>query len=251
VRASTTAAWIVARRELGAYFATPFGFGIAAAFLVAEGLIFWTALTALSAPDAPNVSAIELYFGGNLYFWIAQLVFVPLATVRLLAGERQAGTLDLVLSCPISAAAIVLGKFAAAYVYYLALWAPTVVYVLFIAAHGEIDLGAVLSGYLGVAVVGAPLVAVALLASAVSASQAIAGAVAFAALLSLYGLSQLEGHVAPGATLHAWLDYASLSAAMADFGRGIVDSRRIAFPLSLAALALFFATRALEWRRLR
>jgi ABC-2 type transport system permease protein len=186
-----------------------------------------------------------------VYFWVAQLVVVPLVTMRLLAGERQAGTLELLFTAPVSAAAIVAGKFAGAYVFYLALWIPTAAYVVFVAQHGPVDAGAVVAGYAGVAAVGAALVAVGVLASALAPSPVVAGGAAFAALLALYGLGHLEPQVAPGGALASWLDYASLGAAMSDFGRGIVDTRRLAFPLSLALVSLFFAARALEWRRAR
>ena len=200
------------RRELGALFATPLGWSIAAAYWLVQGLLFWTALTALSAPGAPPGRVLELLFGGNLYFWVAQLFFVPLLTSRVLAGERASGLLEALLTTPVSAAAVVTAKFLAVYVYYLALWLPTLCYVLFLAAHSSVDAGPVASGYLGVAVVGAALVGVGVLASALSPGPVVAGATALAALLALFGVSLAEPHLP---ALSAVLDQLSLPAAMA------------------------------------
>jgi ABC-2 type transport system permease protein len=236
------------RREIGVLFGTPLGYALATAFLLTQGLLFWTLLGALNSPDAPHGAALRLLFGGNLYFWIAQLVLVPLLTMRLIAEERRAGTLEILLTTPLSSIQVVAAKFFGAYAFYLFLWLPTIAYVALLAAHAELDPGPIAAGYLGVAVVGAALVAVGLLVSALSPGPVAAAAFSFAALSLLVGVGLLEPHLPAAADL---LDYVSLPGAMADFGRGIVDSRRFVYPLTLAVLCLFFAARALEARRLR
>lgn len=235
------------RREIGALFATPMGYALLTAFLLVQGFLFWTLLGALNSPDAPHGAALRLLFGGNVYFWIAQLVIVPLLTMRLVAEERRSGTLEMLLTAPVSAAEVIAAKFTGAYAFYLFLWVPTLAYVAIVAAHLPLDPGPVAAGYLGVAVVGAALVAVGLLASSLSPGPVVAAASSFAALGILVGLGFLEPHV-PAAGV---LDHLSLPAAMLDFGRGVLDSRRFVFPLSLAILSLFLASRALEARRLR
>lgn len=236
------------RREAGALFATPLGYALLTAFLVLQGFLFWTLLGALNSPDAPHGAALRLLFGGNLYFWLAQLVLVPLLTMRLVAEERRNGTLETLLTTPVSAAQVVVAKFTGAYAFYLFLWVPTGAYVALLAHHTAIDPGPIAAGYLGVAVVGAALVAVGLLVSALSPGPVSAAAISFAVLGLLFAMGLLEPHLPAAADL---LDYVSLPAAMADFGRGIVDTRRLVYPLSLALLCLFFAARALEARRLR
>lgn len=236
------------RRELGAVFGTPLGYAILTAFLLVQGFLFWTLLGALNSPEAPHGAALRLLFGGNLYFWIAQLVLVPLVTMRTLAEERRQGTLETLLTAPVSAAQVILAKFLGAYAFYLFLWVPTLAYVAYLATHAPIDPGPVLSSYLGVAVVGAALVAVGLLVSALSPSPVAAASLSFAALALLVGVGLLSPHWPGAAEL---LDHLSLPGAMADFGSGVVDLRRCVYPLSLCALALFLAARALEARRLR
>jgi ABC-2 type transport system permease protein len=236
------------RRELGAVFGTPLGYAILTAFLLVQGFLFWTLLGALNSPEAPHGAALRLLFGGNLYFWIAQLVLVPLLTMRTIAEERRQGTLEVLLTAPVSAAQVVLAKFLGAYLFYLFLWVPTLAYVALVAAHAPLDPGPVFSGYLGVAVVGAALVAVGLLISALSPGPVAAASFSFAALGILVGIGLLSPHWPGAADL---LDHFSLPGAMAEFGSGIVDLRRCGYPLSLAALSLFLAARALEARRLR
>lgn len=245
------AAWLLARRDFAALFGTPVGWAALAAFLVVEGLFFWTALRALTTPGAPPAEPMELLFGGNLHFWVTSLLLVPLLCARVFAGERRTGVLDALFATPVSAAALVAGRFIALYAFYLCLWLPTLAYVALLGAMGSLDAGALAAGYLGVALVGAPLIAVSLLASALSPSALVAATMGAAALLSLYGVGQLEPFAAPGSLLREWLDLTSLPAALADFASGVVELRRVVFPVGLAAFALFCAARALEWRRLR
>src|SRR5262245_50496162 len=94
-------------RELGALLATPLGYALATAFLLVQGLLFWTLLLALNSPDAPHGAALRLLFGGNLYFWMTQLILIPLLTMRLVAEERRSGTLETLLTAPIGSATVV------------------------------------------------------------------------------------------------------------------------------------------------
>ena len=248
-------ALVLARRDLGALFGTPLGWVVMSAFLLIQGLFFWTALRALSAPGAPPAEPLELLFGGNLHFWITSLGLVPLLAARPFASERKNGILDAIFATPCSAAALVCGRFIGLWAFYLALWAPTLAYAAFLSAQlgtqGSVDLGALAASYVGVAVVGAALVGVSLLVSTLSPSSMVSAALAVASLLALYGVGMLEPYATPGSLLQSWLELASLPAALADFASGVIDVRHLVFPLGLAALTLFFAARALEWRRMR
>jgi ABC-2 type transport system permease protein len=236
------------RRELGALFATPLGWALSAAFLTVEGLLFWTLLQAFAGPDAPHGEVFRFLFGGSPWFWLGQAALVPLLTMRLVAEERRAGTLEALLTTPVSAAQVAVAKFLGAWAFYLFLWVPTLAYVAFLGAHLDLDPGPIAAGYLGVALVGAALVSVGLLASALAPGPVVAAAAAFAVIAALLSAGLLTPHLPAAAP---WLDHFSLPAAMADFARGIVDTRRVVYPLALTTLCLFLTARALEARRLR
>jgi ABC-2 type transport system permease protein len=137
------------------------------------------------------------------------------------------------------------GKFVAAFVFYLFLWVPTLVYVVILASHAKIDLGPVVSGYVGIALLGTLFLSVGLLTSALVRNQIVAAILAFAVLVVVFSLGLVE-NLATGTALKGVLGYMNLWNSMDDFARGIVDTRHIVYPVSLAGMFLFLATKALE-----
>ena len=89
--------------------------------------------------------------------WLFLLFVVPVITMRLVAEERRSGTIEVLLTSPVTEAQVVAAKFAAAMAFYAALWLPTALYVLILKRHSEIDVGPVLAGYLGVFLISALL----------------------------------------------------------------------------------------------
>jgi len=140
---------------------------------------------------------------------------------------------------------VVVGKFLAALVFYLFLWAPTLVYVAILASHATIDYGPVVSGYLGIALLGSLFLSIGLLTSALVRNQIIAAILAFAVLVVVFSLGLVENLVT-GTVAKGILGYMNLWNTMDDFARGIVDTRHVLYPVSLAGLFLFLATKALE-----
>ena len=140
---------------------------------------------------------------------------------------------------------MVIGKFLASLVFYLFLWAPTLVYVAILASHAKIDYGPVASGYLGIALLGTMFLSVGLLTSALVRNQIVAAILAFAVLVVVFSLGLIENLVT-GTLAKGILGYMNLWNAMDDFARGILDTRHVVYPASLAGLFLFLATKALE-----
>ena len=229
------------RRELVAYFLSPMSYLVWGVFLVAAGYLFATSLRdGGSASMAATFSHIGLL-----------LVFVcPLLTMHLVAEEQKMGTLEVLMSDPVGEAAVICGKFAAAYVFLMIMLLPTTCYPLILYAAGKPDLGPVLAGYIGLAVLGALFVSVGLLASASTSSQIAAAALSFTILLLFWALSRAARAASPG-TLQDALSYLSAFSRFNDFRRGLVDTRSIMYCFSLAWLSLFLATRLVGMRRLR
>lgn len=232
-------------RELGAYFSSPLAYVVMTAFLVYNGFWFWIIVSYLNRPETMAMAPLKLIFGGTVFFWLFLLFILPVITMRLLAEERRSGTLEVLLTSPVSETQVVLGKFVGAFLFYLALWLPTVVYPIILATYSSIDWKVVISGYLGIALLGLPFMAVGLLTSALTRNQILAALLAFVVLAVLFAVPILENLVLQPA-LKGALSYMSLWDHMDDFSKGIVDTRHLIYHVSVAAFFLFLATKALE-----
>jgi ABC-2 type transport system permease protein len=200
----------------------------------------------LAAPGAPKGQALVLLFT-NTYFWIFNLFVVPIIAMRLFPEERRSGTIESLLTAPVSEAEVVLGKFFGALGFFLTLWAPTILYVLFLRSQTTVDVGPVASGYLAVALLGAYFLAVGTFASTLSKNQIIAAILCFGMLIPIFSVGLLESMLSGKA--RDWLSYFNLWDHMDEFARGIVDSRRILYYVSGTALFLFLATVSLSAKK--
>ncbi len=233
------------QRELLAYFSSPLAYVVLTAFLFINGYVFYLIVAFLNDPRVQAMAPLKLMFGGTIFFWLYLLFVVPVITMRLLAEERRTGTLEVLLTSPVSEGQVVIGKFLAALVFYLFLWLPTLVYVWIVASHAKIDFGPVATGYLGIALLGVMFLSVGLFTSALVRNQIVAAILAFAVLVVVFSLGLVE-NLASGAALKGALGYMNLWSHMDDFAKGIVDTRHVVYDLSLTGLFLFLAGKALE-----
>lgn len=237
-------------RELRAYFFSPLAWVVLLFFLLINGFVFFMIVSFLNDPRAPGGPPLELFFGGTLFFWLVLLFLGPVLTMRLLSEELRSGSIEVLMTAPVSEGEVVAGKYLAALTFYLFLWLPTLAYAGLIAWHSEVDWGPVVSGYLGIFGIGALFLAVGLFASALSKSQLVAAIITFALLILIFSFGLLEtllqGEVAKSA-----FGYLNLWSHMDEFARGIVDSRRLVYYVSATLFFLFLTTRALEARKWR
>jgi ABC-2 type transport system permease protein len=242
------------RREVAAYFLSPIAWVVLALFLIIQGYQFFVFVQFLSQPNAPHGAVLQFFFGGTFLYWMVFIEIVSLITMRLLAEEQRNGTLETLCTAPVTDVDVVLGKYLAALTFYAFLWVPTVAYVVLLANHAGPgagpELGPVAAGYLGTLLVGAPCLAIGLLASALSRDQIIAGVATFVVLMLLLLLGVLETFAVVG-----WkrdlIAHVNLFRHMEDFGKGVVDTRRVVFLLSLAVFALFASVKLLGAHRWR
>ncbi len=234
----------VARRDLAAYFHSPAGLAIAALFLTLQGLVIWMFIQFLGRPDAPPGGVMEFFFGGTILYWIAIALLATVIPMRLVAEERRTGTIETLLTAPVTATDVVLGKWLAAFGFYAALWAPTLVYLIYLHAVGApTDAGPIASGYLGTMLIGAAALALGLLASALTRNQIVAATLSFVSFFVLLLLGALEAQVG-NPHLAELLRRLSLFRIMEDFGHGIVDSRHVVLLATVAVVGLVGAGRA-------
>jgi len=243
------AAFTIAKRDIFSYFVSPIAYVVTVVWLVWCGLQFY--LLAGVFASAPSLSAtanpLSAFFGGSVLFFIPLLVFAPVLTMRLLAEERHTGTLEPLLTAPITAASVVLGKYLAALVFWVALWVPTLMYVWITSQFGRVDYGAVLTSYLGVLGIGLYYMAIGVAMSALAKNQIVAALLTFMLLAGLFAVGLLS-FLDTFASYRDAIDYISLWGHMQAFSKGIVDTRFLVFDVSVAALFVYLAWRALDGR---
>lgn len=173
------------------------------------------------------------------------LLLIPLLTMRAFAEEARTGTLDLLLAVPVAARPLVVGKWLASWLTALVLLAPALLLAALVALWGDPDLGPVLTGFLGLALLAGSVAALGTLTSALTSSQSVAATTAaFLALALWFG-----GGVGSGA--RTALSRASLGERLRLFSSGAIDTGDLAFFACLAAGCLVLAVTAVDARRLR
>ena len=143
------------KRELYSFFVTPLAWVVSTAFLFFQGFQFYLLVVHFAAQTAAGTGSgpVEAFFGQTVLLYLPLLVICPVLTMRLFAEERRSGTIEPLLTAPVSSAGVVLGKFGAALMGYIAMWLPTFSYMVILASHGTIDWNVVASGYFAVLLV--------------------------------------------------------------------------------------------------
>ena len=235
-------AFVLARREMAGCFFSPMAYVVGALFLLAGGLWFFHRIF---VPG--NEASLRPLFEAMAYI----MVFAaPLLTMRLLSDEFHSGTIETLMTAPVTDTEVIVGKFLGTMGLYLVLLACTGVFLGLMAVYGQPDWGVAFMGYVGMILLGAAYVAVGIFASTLTPYQLVAAIVSAAILALFVILMQLV--VAHGA--EPWNELAAKLNAMTyfkGFSRGVLDSRGLVFFLSAAALFLFLSVKSLESRRWR
>jgi len=173
-------------------------------------------------------------------------------TMRLFAEEKRSGTIEMLMTAPVSDTAVVLAKYFGALSFYVVIWAPTVLYVVILRGFSPMstppDLGPIAASYLGALLIGAFYLAVGLVCSALTRNQIVAAIICFAALCALFFVGFIA-FISRVDTVRDVATYFCSLAHMRDFVRGSVDSRPVVFYLSGTALMLFLAVKLVESRK--
>lgn len=242
--------WPIYKRELFAFFVTPLAWVLITVFLVLQGLNFyWIIDTFATRVEPSDQTPIQAFFGNTILLYLVLFLLVPPMTMRLFSEERRSGTIEPLMTAPVSSAAVVLAKYAAVVTTYLAMWLPTLLYLVILRRAGDVDLKAAAAAYLGVGLVGASYLSIGLLMSAATDSQFLALVTTALVILALFLLGIGEFVARDGTMLQAVCGHVSVWAQMNDFASGIVDSRRLVFDGTLILFPLFVTTRVVDsWR---
>ena len=235
---------LLTRRELSAYFVSPIAYVAMVFFLLLSGILFGSPWFGAFRPGQPAQLQSVFY----LVSFVLLLV-IPALTMRSLAEERGSGTIESLLPAPVTDAQVVLAKFLGCWIFYLAILAPTLLYVVALAAFSSPDYGSILAGYLGLVLLGMMYVAIGILASSLTRAQVIAFVVAFFPLLFLHLLGLFAGSMPS-----PWRSIVRVAGTIAhceDFNRGIVAATHVVYFLAVTVYALFLTVKVLESRRWR
>ena len=249
---------LLALRELRSLFSMPSTWF---ALAVLQFIFAWFFLARLDAfleiqpqlAQLANPPGVTITIAAPLFNTAALLLMmlVPMFTMRLIAEERRSGTIEVLLTSPVTEGQVIAGKFLAALLFYVVLWLPTVIYVALLKQHSSIDLRPVAAGYVGVLLVGFLFLAVGTFTSTLTNNQLIAAILAFAALVGLFSIGLIEQLLVSSSWIRDALGYMNLWTHMDDYAKGIIDTRHVVYELSVGLLFLFLAAKSLEVKKWR
>jgi ABC-2 type transport system permease protein len=242
-------------RELAAYFLGPIAYLVLLAFQVIAFLNFWELVDALSQPQHEFSSMrdpLNTYISASPGFWIAVLVAIPALTMRLMAEERRSGTLESLLTLPVTETQVVLAKWLAGVVMFSLLLVPFGLYLpfLYYQAHYYFDVGPMLTLTLALITMGMMFVAIGLFFSTLTRNQIVAAVWTFVVLFFMIVMLPLVYFFA--ARQHTgWADgirFCSVLYQIRSFGLGQLDLRYLAIHLSICVFMLSLTIKVLENR---
>lgn len=249
----------IAQKELRSYFVSPIAYVVIGLFAVLFGVFFVSSLNFLlrislqagMMQGAPPINVNEYMIRpllGNT--GVIMLFVLPMITMRSYAEEKRSGTIELLLSSPLTDYEIILGKFLGALSLFILMLAVTGIHMSFLFWYGEPELAPVLSGYLGLLLMGASFISIGLLISSATKNQVVAGMVTFAVLLLFWVISWL-GDPAGGSTTSQVLAYLSVLDHFDDFSKGVIDTSHLAYYVSFISFGLFLTAKSVDSERWR
>ena len=220
---------IIMKRELKSYFTSPVAYIVTALFLIIAGILFY--------------SSFFLYDRAELRRFFSSLplllsFFIPALTMRIFAEERRVGSIETLMTLPVTELDVVTGKYLASFISTLIMLAPTLFYILPTVIFGSPDFGPIVGGYLGAVFLCASFTAIGVFATSVTKNQIIAFFTGFIICIVLTLIDSFL--VFLPSPIVCLLSYLSANGHFTSISRGILDTRDLIYFISLTAL--FFAT---------
>lgn len=250
--------WIICRKELRSYFASPIAYLLLALFAIVFGFFFWNVVgyfvyagmeaqmrgsmlplnvnEQVIRPLVSNVSVIGLFL-------------IPMITMRLFAEEKRNGTIELLVTSPIKDFEVILGKWLAAVLLYAGMLLLTALNFSWLFRYGNPDFKPLVIAYLGLLLQAGALLAIGTFISTLTRNQIIAGAATFAVCLLLWVLEWVSGYET--ATYARVMAYLSVLTHFESFAKGLLSIKDAVYYVSAIALGLFLTSRSLESMRWR
>jgi ABC-2 type transport system permease protein len=236
---------------------SPIAYLVLIGLLVVTTINFWqlvTELHSVRAEVAGEASPVIAFVAYNLWFWLGMLFVIPVITMRLLAEEKRSGTIEVLMTAPVTELQVVLAKFLAALLFYSLVLSPTTLFLLVLHDGGKFDfeLLPVAATYIGTFTVGAMFLSVGVFFSSLTRNQIIAAMLTFAVLMMLFSTFVLDWFAS---RLPAgWGDvvkYVAVLRHLGELGKGVMDLKFILFHLSVTVFMLFVTVKVVEARKWR
>src|SRR5687768_237581 len=246
----------IAGKELRGYFASPIAYVIMGFFALLFGIFFYAYLSEFMRQSMQmmgfgggmnvNMNLVRPLFGNAS---VVLLFVIPMITMRTYSEEKRSGTIELLLTSPITDVQIIMGKFLGAMGLYLAMLAVTLLYIVIIFWFGNPDWRPIAAGYLGLLLMGGSFIALGLLISNLTKNQIVAGIATFGVFLMLWIISWIGE--ASGPRVQAVLSYLSITDHFDDFAKGVIDTKHLVYYLSFITFGLFLTAKSVDSDRWR
>jgi ABC-2 type transport system permease protein len=246
----------IAHKELRSYFSSPMAYIIIGFFALPFGVFFYLYLDAfvrqgmqmaqMGGPMNVNQQMIR-YVLQNASVII--LFIMPMITMRTYSEEKRSGTIELLLTSPVTDLEIILGKFFGALGLYVAMLVVTMLYVAILFVYGNPEWRPLVAAYLGLLLMGGAFLSLGLLISSMTNNQIVAGIISFIVFLMLWIVGWFADTAGP--TMGAVTRYLSITEHFDDFSKGIIDTKHVIYYLSLITFGLFLTAKSVDSERWR
>ena len=245
----------IAHKELKAYFSTPIGYIVIGFFALLFGYFFYV-MVVIFNQQSLQLGGLE---GGNIdmnqqlirpLFLNASVILLfvlPLVTMRTYSEEKRSGTIELLLTSPVTDIQIIMGKFLGAMTLYAAMLAITMIHMGLLMSWGNPETKVIATGYLGLLLMGGCFISVGLLISSLTKNQIVSGMITFAVFLLLWVINWPASFAGP--TTQSILNYLSITDHFDDFTKGILDTKHLVYYFSVMAFGLFLTARSVDTER--
>jgi ABC-2 type transport system permease protein len=246
----------IAQKELRSYFASPIGYIIIGLFALLFGYFFFIYVSLFvrqslqmqqfGTPMNVNEQVVRYVLQNSA---VIILFVMPMITMRTYSEEKRSGTIELLLTSPITDFQIIMGKFLGALGLYAAILGVTLIYMAVLFIYGNPEWRPIVAGYLGLLLMGGCFLSVGLLISSVTKNQIVAGFLTFAVFLMLWIIGWIGD--ASGPTTQTIVSYLSITEHFDDFSKGIIDSKHVIYYLSFITFGLFLTAKSVDSERWR
>jgi ABC-2 type transport system permease protein len=248
----------IAGKELRGYFSSPIAYIVIGLFALTYGYFFYALLlffdrqsmqmTGMGAGASANVNE-QLISPAFQNTMVVFLFILPMVTMRTYSEEKRSGTIELLLTAPLTDFQIIMGKFLGAMALYASMLAITLIHVGILFAIGNPEPLPILTSYLGMLLMGGCFISVGLLISSMTKNQIVAGMVTFVVFLMLWVINWIATFAGP--TASAILNYLSFTDHLTDFMRGVIDTKHVVYYVSFIAFGLYLTARSVDTERWR
>jgi ABC-2 type transport system permease protein len=248
----------IAHKELKSYFASPIAYIVIGFFALLFGYFFYALLVffdrqsmqmaGMGGPQSVNINE-QLIRPLFLNTTVINLFVLPMITMRTYSEEKRSGTIELLLTAPLTDFQIIMGKFLGAMALYAAMLAVTLVHIGVLFAFGNPEWRPIATAYLGLLLMGGCFISLGLLISSLTKNQIVAGMITFAVFLLLWVVNWIASFTGPNT--QAVLNYLSITDHLDDFTKGVLDTKHLVYYVSFIAFGLFLTARSVDTERWR